>query len=355
MEVQSVCCGLPSQPLASKSNHSNFELVHSNSSFRFQRHGSGFPSKRTLSCLKWLIKEPSLLGFNKRTALRASISDADGGLEFHANQSSRVPATTYHGAEPFRGKPGSVSFHGLTHQMVEEGKLVSAPFLEHKGSFFWVLAPIAFISSLILPQFFLANVIETFLKNEILVDIVSSFSIEAVFYVGLATFLHVADRVQRPYLQYSTKRWGLITGLRGYLFSAFITMGLKVIAPLLLVYVTWPVVGLAALVAVAPFLVGCAVQFAFERSLDKRGSSCWPLVPIIFEVYRLYQLTKAVNFVERLMYSMTGLPKSPELVERSGALFAMIVTFQILAVVCLWSLMTFLLRLFPSRPVSEKY
>ena len=61
-------------------------------------------------------------------------------------------------------------------------------------------------------------------------------------------------------------------------------MGLKVIAPLLAVYVTWPAIGLPALVAVAPFLAGCAAQFVFEALLDKRGSSCWPLVPIVFEV-----------------------------------------------------------------------
>lgn len=105
-----------------------------------------------------------------------------------------------------------------------------------------------------------------------------------MFYVGLAIFLRITDRVQRPYLQFSPKRWGLITGLRGYLTSAFFTTGLKVVAPLFAVYITWPVLRLPALVAVLPFLVGCAAQLAFETNLDKRGSSCWPLIPIIFEV-----------------------------------------------------------------------
>ena len=112
----------------------------------------------------------------------------------------------------------------------------------------------------------------------------TSFVFEVLFYVGLATFLLVTDHVQRPYLQFSPKRWGLITGLRGYLTSSFLTMGFKVVAPLFAAYVIWPVIGLPALVAVLPFLVGCAAQFAFETRLDKRGSSCWPLVPIIFEV-----------------------------------------------------------------------
>lgn len=73
------------------------------------------------------------------------------------------------------------------------------------------------------------------------------------------------------------------------------------------------------------------------------------------QVYRLYQLTKADYFIKKLMYAMNGLPTSPELLEKSGALFAMEVTVGTLCVVCLWSLVTFLLRLFPSRPVAEKY
>ncbi|KAK3039556.1 hypothetical protein RJ639_027700 [Escallonia herrerae] len=183
----------------------------------------------------------------------------------------------------------------------------------------------------------------------------ASFSSEVMFYVGLAVFLHVTDHVQKPYLQFSPKRWGLITGLRGYLTSAFFTMGLKVFAPLFAVFVTWPVIGLPALVSVAPFLASCLAQSVFEKHLQKRGSSSWPLLPLIFEVYRLYQLSKAAHFVEKLMMSMKGTPVSPEVLERSGALVALLVTFQVLGVVCLWSLLTFLQRLFPSRPVAENY
>ncbi|KAI4388406.1 hypothetical protein MLD38_000734 [Melastoma candidum] len=259
------------------------------------------------------------------------------------------------GVEPFRGKSGSVSFYGLTHQLVEEGKLESAPFEKNKGSLLWVLAPVALISSLIVPQFLLGNAIEAFLNNETFVEIVTSLAFDATFYVGLATFLFVTDRVQRPYLQFSPKRWSLITGLRGYLSSAFFTMGFKVLIPLFMIYISWPELGLPSVVAVAPFLTGCLAQLAFDKSLEKSGSSCWPLVPIIFEVYRLYQLTKAAHYIERLMYAMKDLPTTPQLLDRSGALVATIASFQILGLLCLWSLVTFLLRLFPSRPVSENY
>lgn len=259
-------------------------------------------------------------------------------------------------AELFRGKSGSVSFNGLTHQLVEESKLVSAPFQEEdKGSLWWVLAPAVLISSLILPQFFLSGAIEATFKNDTVAEIVTSFCFETAFYAGLAIFLSVTDRVQRPYLDFSSKRWGLITGLRGYLMSTFLMMGLKVVVPVFAVYMTWPALGMDALIAVLPFLVGCAVQRGFEAQLERRGSSCWPIVPIVFEVYRLYQVTRAATFVQRLMFMMKDASTTVEITERGVALVGLVVTLQFLAVLCLWSLITFLMRLFPSRPVSENY
>ncbi|KAF3446255.1 hypothetical protein FNV43_RR11434 [Rhamnella rubrinervis] len=357
MELQSVCraisiptLGLPHHRL-SLSHHQIVFACQFGLRARGLRHGIASKTNWTPG-LKSFVKEPRL---NRGAILCASSSSSGSKLESHGKENSGLGIRRLDGVEPFRGKSGSVSFVGLTHQLVEEAKLVSAPFNEDKGSFLWLLAPVALISSLILPQFFLSNVIEAFLVDVTLVEIVTSLSFEVLFYIGLAIFLSVTDYVQRPYLQFSAKRWGLITGLRGYLTSAFFSMGFKVVAPLFAVYVTWPMVGLPALVAVVPFLLGCFAQFAFETRLDKRGSSSWPLVPIIFEVYRLYQLTKAAHYIEKLMFSMKDLPTSPEVLEKGGALFAMIVTFQIVGVICLWSLMTFLVRLFPSRPVADKY
>lgn len=285
----------------------------------------------------------------------ASNSSPPGKLNYDGRESRDVSLIASNGSEPFRGKSGSVSFQGITHQMVEESKLVSAPFEEKSGSFLWVLAPVALISSLVLPQFFIAVAVDDLIKNATFAEIVSSFFSEVMFYIGLAIYLRVTDHVQKPYLQFSAKRWSLITGLKGYITSAFFIMGFKTFAPLFALYVTWPALGLPGLVAVAPFLVGCLVQYLFERFLDRHGSSSWPLVPIIFEVYRIYQLTRSVHFVEKLMFAMSGAPVTPNLFDRNGALVALVVTFQVLGITCLWSLLTFLQRLFPSRPVSENY
>ncbi|KAB5526775.1 hypothetical protein DKX38_020622 [Salix brachista] len=361
MEMQSVCTGITAPKLRLSANclFSNEVVSASNVGLRCPRILLKPPSKLCVKPgLKNLSKGFSWSSLNRGAVIcgsSSSNSNADTNLKISRRKGSGVPASSYNGVEPFNGKSGSVSFHGLTHQSVEEGRLVSAPFNEEKGSFVWFLGPVALVLSLIVPQFFLGSAIEAFLKDEVLGEIVTSLSFEAMFYFGLATFLTVTDRIQRPYLQFSSKRWGLITGLRGYLTSAFFVMGFKVIAPLFAVFVTWPVLGLPALVSVLPFLVGCLAQRLFETYLDKHGSSCWPLVPVIFEVYRLYQLTKAAYFIEKLMFTLRGAPESALLLERSNALVSMIVTFQVLGLVCLWSLLTFLLRLFPSRPVAENY
>lgn len=71
------------------------------------------------------------------------------------------------GSDPFRGKSGSVSFGGLSHQSVEEGQLVSTPFKEGTGSLVWALAPVALISALMVPQFFITSAVEDAFKNEV--------------------------------------------------------------------------------------------------------------------------------------------------------------------------------------------
>lgn len=330
-------------------------ITHSINSSSGVWNKASLMTQRTLNVfsvggLKMRITNKSSFESSSRGHLVRAINDTKSEANSNVTDKKVNKAV---GFEPFGGKSGSVSFIGLTHQMVDEGKLVSTPFKESR-SLLWIVAPIALISSVLIPQFF--GILSTdLIQDVVLTEIVYTVSSEIMFYIGLATFLLVTDRVQRPYLQYSTKRWSLITGLRGYLSSAFFVMGFKVIVPVFATFVTWPLLGVAGLVAVGPYLMGCLVQFIFEKVLEKRQSSCWPIVPIVFEVYRLYQLSKAMHFMEKLMYQMRGLPKSPELMEKSGALAAMIVTFEVLAVICIWSFLTFIQRLFPSRPVAENY
>ncbi|KAJ0980328.1 hypothetical protein J5N97_008583 [Dioscorea zingiberensis] len=344
MILQSVCSSHLTPPVSIRS-------------FDSRRNGAVLILNSRNSSVGFSIKRPLGVGRIMSYLPNSDASSPSPDLKTNNGAPSLKPSTRPGrlGMEPLRGKSGTVSFSGLSYQLLEERELVSSPFKEGTGSFIWVVAPLALISSLVLPQFFLGNVIEGFLQDEILTEIVMSLSSEVMFYSGLAAFLSVTNHVQRPYLEFSSKRWGLITGLRGYLSSAFFIMGLKVLAPFFAAYCFWPPLGLSAVIAVAPFLLGCAAQYAFELYLQSRRSSCWPLLPIIFEVYRLYQLNKGAHFLERLLFSMRNAAVTPTMVERSSALLSMVVVLQVLGVVCLWSLTTFLLRLFPSRPVAENY
>lgn len=127
--------------------------------------GNTFPN------LKHKIEGYSAWSSKRGAILCASNSGSDTKLGFPSGENSSLPVAIFNGPEPFRGKSGSVSFCGLTHQLVEEGKLMSAPFQEDKGSFLWILAPVVLISSLILPQMFLGNVIEDFIKDNLLMGI----------------------------------------------------------------------------------------------------------------------------------------------------------------------------------------
>lgn len=127
-----------------------------------------------------MIKEPLVLGLNKfqRPFVHTSDSIVNGALEVHPNQSSNVPVNRYNEVvEHSHGKSGSVSFHGLTYELVEEGKLESAPFKEEKSSYFWLLGPAVFMSSFILPQFFTGIVAKAFFTDAILKGIYFSYSL----------------------------------------------------------------------------------------------------------------------------------------------------------------------------------
>lgn len=115
--------------------------------------------------LRCTIEETSCQCLNRKCLVRASNSNSEANLNL-----SRQKITAIDGVEPFRGKSGAVSFIGLTHQMIEEAKLESAPFEKNAGSYFWVLGPIALISSFLLQQF-IAIAISGLLRDEILLGI----------------------------------------------------------------------------------------------------------------------------------------------------------------------------------------
>ncbi|KAL9237102.1 hypothetical protein vseg_011690 [Gypsophila vaccaria] len=365
MGLQSLSCSFSSPNithLSLRKNVSTGKMLRDNPRIQL----TSMQKSYHISGLKRLVRESQLRKMkgmsiactsqsDSETSLNVQHSDSDVKFQASRKGSSSVSEMRFGGTELFRGKSGSVSFYGVTHQVIEESQLATSPFKDSGGSLLWILAPAVLMLSFALPQLYVANIVASFFEDGLLAETAAALASEAVLYVGFAMFLLITDRVQRPYLQFSAKRWSLITGLKGFLETSFFTMGLKVIAPVVITYVTWPILRFQAVTLIAPLLVGFLAQLALENFADKQGSSCWPIVPIIFEVYRLYQLARAVNFVDKLMFIIGGVEATPRVVERGRALLAMTVTFEAVAVVCLWSLLTFLMRLFPSRPVAEKY
>ncbi|CAH9054343.1 unnamed protein product [Cuscuta europaea] len=318
------------------------------------RHQISNLTSRKQALLRPELKLNSWLKNGAIVPMSRSSSSSKQKLRSSGSGDSNVLDNGISRVKPHQGKPGSVSFVGLTHQLVEENKSELAPSEREIGSFRWVIAPLALISSFVFPRFLVDIAIDG-LQNDVLSEILTSSITEVIFYIGVGVYLSVTGHVQKPYLEFSTKRWSLITGHRGYSTSAVLIMGFKTLLPLFVLYITWPALDTIALVAMAPLLLGFLVQFAFEKQLQKNKSSCWPLVPIIFEVYRFYQLTRAIGFVQRVMFATRKLPMTPDTLQRNGAFVSLIVTFQALGLACLWSLLSFLVTLFPSSPVDENY
>ncbi|KAL7175513.1 hypothetical protein ACSBR2_029167 [Camellia fascicularis] len=183
MELQSACCRLHAPNIRLSSNQRSLSPQTVSPSFSVcsetSRSHVGFKDRRLwfqnaskfnlLGGLKRTRRDSSGWSFNKGgIVVCVSNSNQEGKLNFSGKDVTKLRVNGFDEPEPFRGKSGSVSFHGLTHQLVEEGKLVSAPFKESTGSFLWILAPAALISSLVLPQFFLIAAIDAFAEDEIL-------------------------------------------------------------------------------------------------------------------------------------------------------------------------------------------
>ncbi|CAN1126774.1 hypothetical protein LINPERHAP2_LOCUS3628, partial [Linum perenne] len=360
MELQSACGGrVPISILRfTTPSHSSYRI---GSSVQFgARLGRAGLGSLTNSGSKGVLRRFGLLSLKRDFGIRASsISKSNDAVGIDLKPSEKkgsVRADTdclFYGDGAVGGNSGSVSFCGLNHQNVEEWRLVSANLkADSVPSFLWTLGPVVLISSIIVPHFFLDNAIDRLVRDVVLAEIVKGLSFETVFYIGLSIFLGITNRIQKPYMKHSSKWWGRITGP-----SFFSTVGstakvLQILVPILVIGFAWPNVGLPAAVAVIPYLAGWFAQVLFELNMSRPGSSCQPLVPIIFEVYRIYQLTHAAYFVEKLLFTLRKLPESPELMQKGRALVSMVLVFQMLAVVGFWALITYLMTLLPTTPVA---
>ncbi|GLJ30795.1 hypothetical protein SUGI_0610970 [Cryptomeria japonica] len=247
-----------------------------------------------------------------------------------------------HQSQNVNGKAGFVSFYGATHQHLEEEIPRFTASREGRQSLVWLLGPIFLVATVVFPPFFLRKVFEALFEDSLLTDFLILFFMEAVFYGGVAAFLLVTDYVQKPCFEFVADKRSIDNKLYGYRVVSIATLVLSVLLPLVSLGLVWPWTGPAASAAIAPYLVGLIVQFAFEQYVQRRKSCVWTIVPIVFQVYRLHQLNRASQLVGGLMFTLRGVESSPQTMAINGSLTTLLNVLQVLGIICLWSMTTFM-------------
>ncbi|KAJ0962514.1 hypothetical protein J5N97_027636 [Dioscorea zingiberensis] len=253
------------------------------------------------------------------------------------------------------GKPGFVTFHGFTYQRPSSDDTVGSVPSKETSKIFWFVGPTVLVAFLVLPSLYLRSILSTVFEDSLLTDFLILFFTEALFYGGVAIFLLLIDRVWRPLHQVQVEPKSYVwSNLKlGFRISSVATFVLSLIIPLATMGMVWPWTGPAASATLAPYLVGLVVQFAFEQYARLRKSPAWPVIPVIFQVYRLHQLNRAAQLVTALSFSVRGAETTPQTLAINSSLGTLLSVLQILGVICIWSLSSFLMRFLPASPVTS--
>ncbi|KAF9625065.1 hypothetical protein IFM89_017868 [Coptis chinensis] len=253
------------------------------------------------------------------------------------------------------GKPGFISFHGRSIEKREE--MHEPPLGKHQSNLIFFMGPSVLVASFIFPSLYLRKILSSIFEDSLLTDFLILFFTEVLFYFGVAVFLLLIDRLQKPpELIYSPKGSGSQTTQLVHRISSVATLVLSLIIPMVTMGLVWPWTGPAASATLAPYLVGIVVQFAFEQYAKYVKSRSWPVIPIIFQVYRLHQLNRAAQLVTALSFTVRGAETTSHNLAINRSLGTLLNVLQFLGVICIWSLASFLTRFLPSdlRPLNDQ-
>ncbi|CAI0398532.1 unnamed protein product [Linum tenue] len=299
--------------------------------------------KRTRSRLSATSQEQSEYG-----EVKPEVTDQEHSLS--NPESKSIPSTSFSDVQGTGGKPGLVSFNG--HQYKPKAAVsASSSTQNNQSSLLWFLGPAVLVASFIFPSIYLRRVLSIIFEDSLLTDFLILFFTEAIFYCGVAVFLLLIDRLRRPDDESESHPSNQITVSPPQLahrISSVATLVLSLIVPMVTMGLVWPWTGPAASATLAPYLVGIVVQFAFEQYARSRKSPSWPVIPIIFQLYRLHQLNRAAQLVTALSYTVKAAEMTTHNLEISSSLGTLLNVLQFLGVICIWSLSSFLMRFFPS-------
>ncbi|KAK8518230.1 hypothetical protein V6N13_027704 [Hibiscus sabdariffa] len=197
------------------------------------------------------------------------------------------------------GRPGFISFYNRPYKIDNE---VMSNVQRNQNSLLWFIGPAVLVASFILPSLYLRKILSSIFEDSLLTDFLILFFTEALFYCGVAVFILLIDCLRRPTGPDSAAE--TLAPHLGQRISSVATLVLSLIIPMVTMGLVWPWTGPAASATLAPYLVGIVVQFAFEQYARYQKSPSWPVIPIIFQVYRLHQLNRAAQLVTALSYTV---------------------------------------------------
>ncbi|KAJ7558933.1 hypothetical protein O6H91_04G061900 [Diphasiastrum complanatum] len=244
--------------------------------------------------------------------------------------------------ERLDGRSGFASFYrNFKTEKEDKFGLVNSSSKTKTQSFLWLVAPFILVASIVIPPIFLRQLIETVLEDTLVTDFVILFFTEAAFYIGAYLFLYITQKLWAQ-VQPQKPEWSLAVYVQGYRVSSLICLALSVILPIVSIYLVWPWIGPAAAAALVPYMAGLVVQFWFEESMKE--SSLWPHIQVIFQVYRLHQLNRGAQLAAGLLFTLKGIESTAETLAINGSLQTLMTVIQLLGIICLWSLGSFLVQ-----------
>ncbi|XP_009392901.2 uncharacterized protein LOC103978726 [Musa acuminata AAA Group] len=246
------------------------------------------------------------------------------------------------------GKPGFISFHG--YHYIKGDEVGSTP-TKKTSKILWFIGPTVLVAFLVLPSLYLRKILSTFFEDSLLTDFLILFFTEALFYSGVAIFVLLVDSLWRPVQDKAPNHYYWLKTQYGLRVTSVTTLVLTLIIPLLTMGLVWPWTGPAASATLAPYLVGIVVQFAFEQYARHKKSPACAVIPVIFQIYRLHQLNRAAQLVAALSFSVRSAEKTSYTMAISNSLGTLLIVLQILGIICVWSLSSFLMRFLPPSEV----
>ncbi|KAM7275898.1 hypothetical protein ACFE04_017764 [Oxalis oulophora] len=250
------------------------------------------------------------------------------------------------------GKSGQISFYNRPYK--REDEVVTFEVQQSKSNVMWLVGPAILVAFFVFPSLYLRKILSKVFEDSLLTDFLILFFTEALFYCGVALFLVIIDRARRPMKQdqpaANIKNPKPQMGQR---ILYIVSLVLSLVIPMVTMGLVWPWTGPAASATLAPYLVGIVVQFTFEQYARRRDSPAWSAIPIIFQVYRLHQLNRAAQLVNALSFTVRGAEMTSNNLAINNSLSMLLNVLQLLGIISIWSLSSFLVRYSPTSDVTS--